>query len=341
MNIRPLIAVTMGDPVGIGPEIIARAFSRTDMYERCRPLVIGDPFALEAGAEAAGEKIAISIVETPAAGSYQPGQMDLLRPSGPPLDLPPVWGQPTPATGRIMEACITTAADLALAGEVDAMVTCPINKAALKLGGSRFTGHTELLAERTGTSRYAMMMAGERLRVVLVTIHIPLQTVSATLDTASIVETITLTAEALATRFGISVPRLAVAGLNPHAGEEGLFGDEEERLLTPAIHQARQSTGAAIEGPLPPDTVFYHAANGRFDAVICMYHDQGLIPFKMIHFADGVNTTLGLPIIRTSVDHGTAYDIAGTGQADCGSLVAAMRMAAEQAQTIRQGSVKP
>jgi 4-hydroxythreonine-4-phosphate dehydrogenase len=229
-----------------------------------------------------------------------------------------------------MEAYITTAVDLAVSGKIAAMVTAPINKEALKMGGSRYTGHTELIAERVGCERYAMMLAGDRLRVVLVTIHMALTKVPAALTPEKIQTVLEITAESLRSRFGIPVPSIAVAGLNPHAGEGGLFGDEEERLIAPAVAKARQTTGATITGPLPPDTVFVAAAAGRYDAVVCMYHDQGLIPLKLLHFEDGVNTTLGLPIIRTSVDHGTAYDIAGTGRAGCASLEAAVRMAVQQ-----------
>ncbi|NQT70368.1 MAG: 4-hydroxythreonine-4-phosphate dehydrogenase PdxA, partial [Desulfobacteraceae bacterium] len=189
---------------------------------------------------------------------------------------------------------------------------------------------TELLAERTGSKVFVMMLAGSRLRVVLVTIHIPLKSVPAVLSKERIIQTIRITGRALSDRFGCQDPRLAVAGLNPHAGEEGMFGDEEINIIAPAVQQAR-SEGFNVAGPSPPDTIFYRAVEGHYDAVVCMYHDQGLIPFKLIHFTDGVNTTLGLPIIRTSVDHGTAYDIAGTGRADPGSLVAAINMAAQQA----------
>jgi len=179
-----------------------------------------------------------------------------------------------------------------------------------------------------------MMLAGDKLRVVLVTIHIPLKDVPLVLSKEKILQTIIITESSLSKRFGIENPIIAVAGLNPHAGEGSMFGDEEERIILPAVNLA-QSQGFDVLGPYPPDTIFYHAQKGLYDAVICMYHDQGLIPFKMIHFADGVNTTLGLPIIRTSVDHGTAYDIAGKGIADPGSLTAAIKMAAEQAANTR------
>ncbi|ABW66443.1 4-hydroxythreonine-4-phosphate dehydrogenase PdxA [Desulfosudis oleivorans] len=329
MNPRPLIGITMGDPVGIGPEIILTALAGTSVYEKCRPLVIGDPGVLGQAMAVAGYAPVIHMTDTPETGVYRPGTISMFSPA-PPLS-PVTWGEPTPETGGAMEAWITTAVDMAMAGAISAMVTCPINKEALKMAGSAFAGHTEMLAMRTGTNRYAMMLAGNRLRVVLVTIHTALQNVPGLLSVDAIADTILLTVESLKQRFGMNAPRVAVAGLNPHAGEGGLFGDEEARLITPAIEAARRKTEAAITGPWPPDTVFVKAAAGDFDAVVCMYHDQGLIPFKLLHFEDGVNTTLGLPIIRTSVDHGTAYDIAGTGRADCRSLTAAIDMAIDQA----------
>jgi 4-hydroxythreonine-4-phosphate dehydrogenase len=226
---------------------------------------------------------------------------------------------------------INTGVDLAMEKRIDAMVTGPITKTAMKMAGSAFSGHTELIASRTGAKSHAMMLAGDRLKVILVTIHIPLNSVSRQLNTPRILETIQIAGQALKQRFGIKSPRIAVAGLNPHAGESGLFGSEEEEIIAPAVSRAR-ALDIDATGPLPPDTVFFAAVNEkRFDAVICMYHDQGLIPFKLIHFKDGVNTTLGLPIIRTSVDHGTAYDIAFQGIADHSSLMAAIRMAAFQA----------
>lgn len=319
----------MGDPVGIGPEIICMALSRPEVYDAARPLVIGDVRVLEKARLITKSKSLIATVNAPGAASFRPGCVDVLNTSRIDPDAL-VWGQPTQITGRAMENYILTAADMAMREDIAAVVTCPINKAALKMGGSRFHGHTEMLAHRTGTDEYAMMMAGERLRVVLVTIHMALQAVPAALTIDAVMSTIEITDQSLRERFGIDHPKIAVAGLNPHAGEGGMFGDEEARAILPAV-EFSQKNGIDVSGPWPPDTVFVSAVNGKFDAVVCMYHDQGLIPFKLIHFADGVNTTLGLPIIRTSVDHGTAYDIAGKGIADPGSLVAAIRMAASQA----------
>ena len=205
------------------------------------------------------------------------------------------------------------------------MVTCPISKLSLREAGYPYPGHTEMLAALTGAPRVRMMMAGDRLRVVLVTIHEPLGRVSGLLSTDTVRDCIEMTADSLRHDFGLRCPRIAVAALNPHAGEGGLFGDEEGRIIQPAV--VASADCGEVSGPWPPDTVFHQAAAGRYDAVIAMYHDQGLIPFKLLHFQDGVNVTLGLPIVRTSVDHGTAYDIAGQGKADPSSLAAAVRLA--------------
>ena len=214
-----------------------------------------------------------------------------------------------------------------LGGELSAMVTCPIAKKTLQLAGYSYPGHTEFLAALCRTDEYAMMLASDTLKVSLATIHAPLRQVPSLLRADAIYRLIRLTADSLRRDFAIAVPKIAVAGLNPHAGEEGLFGREEEEIIAPAVKKAR-AAGYAVQGPLPPDTVFYKAVQERcYNAVICMYHDQGLIPFKLLHFRDGVNVTLGLPIVRTSVDHGTAYDIAGKGVASYESLAAAYRMA--------------
>jgi 4-hydroxythreonine-4-phosphate dehydrogenase len=202
--------------------------------------------------------------------------------------------------------------------------------------GHFFEGHTQLIAQLTNAKDFVMMLAGERLRVALVTIHCALSEVPTCLDDDMIYRTITITSQALQLDFGLLTPRLAVAALNPHAGESGLFGSEEDEIIRPAIERARVE-GCQVEGPLPADTLFHQAAAGKFDAVVAMYHDQGLIPLKLLHFSDAVNVTLGLPIIRTSVDHGTAYDIAGTGTADASSLKAAIRMAVNMAENRAKG----
>lgn len=330
---RPVIGVTMGDPVGVGPEIICIAFADTELYDRVRPLVLGDAGIIRTAAGIVGSRAEIRIVEHPERADYSPGIINVLALSA--LDTATHrWGRPDKNTGRAMLGYIEKGIDMAMAGEISGLATCPINKAAMKLAGGVYPGHTEILARRTGTEKYAMMMAGNRLRVVLTTIHTPLRSVPDSIDEAGIETIIQLTDQSLKARFGVKEPRVAVAGLNPHAGEDEMFGSEETRVIQPAITRA-VSAGINASGPHPPDTVFYHAARGAYDAVVCMYHDQALIPFKMIHFSDGVNTTLGLPIIRTSVDHGTAYDIAGQGVADPGSLAAAIEMAAEHARRMR------
>jgi 4-hydroxythreonine-4-phosphate dehydrogenase len=329
MKERPVIAITMGDPVGVGPEITLKALAQRSVYEVCRPLVVGDLAVMIATEDWLKTGLAIRAMDSPEAGVYELGGVDVIGLS----DLYAAqlqYGYPTEETGRAMVAYVTRSVDWALRGVVHGMVTCPINKLALRMAGQDFVGHTELLAQRTKTSDYVMMLAGSKLRVALVTIHVPLVEVPAKLTADAVFKTISLTHGALTGSFGIPDPGLAVAGLNPHAGEGGLFGSEEIRVITPAVQRARDA-GINVSGPYPPDTLFYRALDGQWDAVVCMYHDQGLIPFKMVHFSDGVNVTLGLPIVRTSVDHGTAYDIAGTGKADPGSLVAAIRMAAEHA----------
>lgn len=325
----PVIGITMGDPVGIGPEIILQALRDPLIYKVCRPFVLGDARILESAAECIKSSPDLLSISDPQSARYLYGKIDVMALS----ELDPgitEWGKPNKSTGNAMVTYITTAIEMAMDKKIDAMVTCPINKIALKLSGSEFHGHTEMLARKTNTDSYAMMFDGSKLRVVLATIHEPLSSVPSLITTEGIVSIIELTKRELAKRFNVSDPHIAVAGLNPHAGEDGLFGDEEKRIIKPAIKIARKK-GIRLSGPIPPDTLFFHAVSGPFDAVISMYHDQGLIPFKMVHFNDGVNITIGLPIIRTSVDHGTAYNIAGTGKADPGSLTAAILSAANQA----------
>ncbi|BBO79325.1 4-hydroxythreonine-4-phosphate dehydrogenase [Desulfosarcina widdelii] len=325
----------MGDPVGIGPEIVAKALCEPCVSRLCRPIVYGNAVRLIKGARCAGAKI--DFVAVPSVNEARRSHADVaVIDPGRSNDAAGLdWARPTAACGLAMFAYLNAAIDDAMAGKVDAIATGPINKAALHMAGIAYAGHTEILAHRTQTRNYAMMLAGDRLKVVLATIHVPLARVPEILATSTILKVIELTGHDLKTRFGISDARIAVAGLNPHAGENGLFGDEEEKIIRPAIDQAI-SRGIDASGPHPPDTVFFSASRGAYDAVIAMYHDQGLGPFKMIHFNDGVNTTLGLPIVRTSVDHGTAYDIAGTGRASAESMVAAIAMAAKQAEWLRR-----
>jgi 4-hydroxythreonine-4-phosphate dehydrogenase len=318
------VAITMGCPVGIGPEIILRFFEILQDENKYTPIVLGDLGVLTRTVDL------LSVPVLPV--SWLPGN-DISPGTVPVLELSNLntdtlqWGKPTRETSIAMAHYIRTAVQGTLQGDFAAMVTCPISKKSLNEAGIHYPGHTEMLAELTTTADYRMMMAGTRLRVVLVTIHEPLARISELLTVDEIQNCLQMTVQALQQDFGISRPKVAVAGFNPHSSEQGMFGREELDVIEPAIQQ--YSGDGMITGPWPPDTVFYKAAAGEFDAVIAMYHDQGLIPFKLLHFQDGVNVTLGLPIVRTSVDHGTAYDIAGQGRADPSSLQAAWKMAAE------------
>jgi 4-hydroxythreonine-4-phosphate dehydrogenase len=319
-----IIGITMGCPVGIGPEIILRYCSEAAIPGGVHPVIIGD---LNVLLRLASElKIATSFV------TWQPGaplptdKVPVIQATSLAAD-DLVWGRPDAATGRAMAKYIEIGAALTRQGIFHGLTTCPISKLSLNGAGYSFPGHTEMLASLTQSVNYAMMMAGNKLKVTLVTIHCPLKEVAAALSVEEIYRLIHITHTALLEDFGILQPRLAVAGLNPHAGENGLFGDEEQRLIGPAVHRGQQQ-GFNVNGPFPPDTVYFKAVSGEFDAVVSMYHDQALIPFKLLHFEDGVNVTIGLPIVRTSVDHGTAYDIAGKGLAKHRSLAEAVRLAA-------------
>lgn len=326
---KPILALTMGDPVGVGPEIMVMALADTAIYQICRPLVLGDLAALTRARDRLAPSLQIKAVSGPRGGSYQPGTLDLLPLSSlNEADLK--YGRPTAAGGAAMVSYILTAIDLAMQKQVAGMVTGPISKTALKMAGYAYPGHTELLKDKTGAAHVAMMLAGERFRVVLATIHVALKEVPRQLSQEGLVRLFALTCQALKDDFGIPAPRLGVAALNPHASEGGLFGSEEMEIIIPAVLQAH-GQGLPVTGPFPADTLFWRHSQGEFDAVCAMYHDQGLIPLKLLHFMDAVNVTLGLPIVRTSVDHGTAYDLAGSGQASPGSLKAAVRMAAEMA----------
>jgi 4-hydroxythreonine-4-phosphate dehydrogenase len=314
----------MGDPAGIGPEIIVKALSDPKILDLCRPVVFGDRGALTLYR---GKRRAPVIREIthPSEAQGKPHHIDLISVcSLEPDVLTP--GIPKREGGTAMVDCIVTAVDLAKRKEISAVVTCPISKALMQKAGHAYEGHTQLIASLTRSKDYVMMLAGKKLRVVLVTIHCALKEVPSLLSKEKVLRTIRITARALERDFGISRPLLAVTALNPHAGEEGLFGAEEDQMIRPAIRKAK-AEGYRVEGPFPADSLFYRAAGGEFDAVVSMYHDQGLIPLKLLHFSDAVNITLGLPIIRTSVDHGTAYDIAGKDMADPRSLKAAIKMA--------------
>lgn len=314
----------MGCPAGIGPEIILRYFAERKASSKFQPVVLGDSIVLNKCAE----DLKLSAPCVPwVPGSYLPKsgipvvQLSALKRQ----DVQ--WGAPNHATGVAMAHYIESGVKLTQQGLIQGIATCPISKSSLNNAGYHFPGHTEMLASLTNSSSYAMMMAGSKLRVTLVTIHCPLREVADSLTPEKVYHMIRTTHQALKVDFGLKNPKIAVAGLNPHGGETGLFGNEEEQIIAPAVKQA-EAEQINVSGPFPPDTIFFKAAAGDFDTVVCMYHDQGLIPFKLLHFDDGVNITLGLPIVRTSVDHGTAYDIAGKGLAGCQSLSEAVRLAA-------------
>jgi 4-hydroxythreonine-4-phosphate dehydrogenase len=325
----PLIGITMGDPTGIGPEVVIKALSCEKIYTLCRPVVLGDAAVLEKENKALHSPVAIHVIEDLQQAAFACKTLDLVSLSR--LNAAALhYGQPDKETGAAMGDYIVRAAALAMNNKISAMVTGPINKKSLQEGGYPYPGHTEMLARLTDTQDVVMMLAGEKLRVVLVTIHCALSRVPLLLSKEKILTTVLITDHALKRYFTLPAPRIAVASLNPHAGEECLFGDEEQKIIMPAIAEAQQQ-GVNASGPYPADTLFYYAAQGQYDVVVCMYHDQGLIPLKLLHFEDGVNITLGLPIIRTSVDHGTAYDIAGRGIANPASLINAITIASRMA----------
>ena len=296
------ILITMGEPAGVGPEVALAAFEALGGKIGSHPLkLVGD------AAIFSRYKDAVIATRTPVSAAP---------------------GKPSSANAAAVTEAIEIAVKAALAGEAAALVTAPIHKAVLAGAGFGFPGHTEFLAALTGTRRAVMMLASDKLRVVPLVIHVPLARVPGLVTTAGIVETGEIILAALARDFGIARPRLSVAGLNPHAGEDGVLGGEEEAIIAPAV-SALKAKGFAVTGPLSADTLFHDEARKNYDAVLTMYHDQGLIPIKTLSFWDGVNVTLGLPIVRTSPDHGTAFDIAGTGKADARSMIAAIRMAAE------------
>lgn len=327
-DLKPVIAITMGDPAGIGPEIIVKALLKSEVTRICRPLVVGDRLVMERAIALAQADLSVKIVADPAYCQSEHGTLSLLAVT----ELQPSeiqYGKPSIAGGDAMFRYITEAAALCQRKQVSGMATAPINKEAMNRAGHHYPGHTELLAELTQTKNFVMMLAGPKLRVSLVTIHEAIAAVPGLLTFNKVIKTIRITSRHLE-RYFVAKPRIAVLALNPHCGEGGMFGTEDEAIIRPAVKAAR-AEGIDASGPLSADTLFHLAVQGEYDVVVCMYHDQGLIPLKLLHFDDGVNVTLGLPIIRTSVDHGTAYDLAGKGIASAESMAAAITMAAQMA----------
>ncbi|MCX5718463.1 MAG: 4-hydroxythreonine-4-phosphate dehydrogenase PdxA, partial [Nitrospirae bacterium] len=295
----------------------------SEVRRYCAPIVIGDRIVIEEALNLLKLPLTLRIIKSPEESQTASGLINL-------IDVGVMKkikkGQPTAESGRVCVSYIKKAVELALHKQVDGIVTAPISKKSFKMAGFTWPGHTEMLADLTNTKEYAMMLVGGPLRVILATIHVPLKSVPALITKDKVLKTIRLAMKAC-DMFGIKNPKIAVAGLNPHAGEAGIFGDEEIKKIIPAVEAAKKE-GIPVSGPYPPDTIFHKTYKGEIDIIVCMYHDQGLIPLKMIAFEEGVNVTVGLPFIRTSPDHGTAYDIAWKGVASPTSMIEAIRLAA-------------
>jgi len=328
---RPLLGLTIGDPAGVGPEICIKALNRAEVAEACRPVLYGDEGVLRRAMEVVPSKLALRRIES--AADYRDGAMNIIS-----LDnLSFGWerGRVQPACGKAAFEFIVRAIEEAKAGKIEGVVTAPINKEALHAAGIDYAGMTEIFADLTGTSEYAMMLVGGPLKVIHVSTHVALREACDRVKRGRVLSVIRLADEALRA-LGHDHPRIAVCGLNPHAGENGLFGREELEEIVPAIEEARRDN-IEVTGPVPPDTVFLKAVDGAFDIVVVMYHDQGHIPLKLLDFMGGVNVTVGIPIVRTSVDHGTAFDKAGKGTAEETSMIRAIELGARFAVGRRRG----
>lgn len=339
MIMKPIIAITMGDPAGIGPEIIIKALSLKETYEKCRPLVTGDANIMQWAVDNMQSELKIHRISSVKEALFELGTIDV-------YDLACI-DMSTFQPGVLQNQCghaafisVTTAIQLAMDNEVDATVTAPLNKEALHNAGHNFDGHTEIYAHYTNTKKYAMLLADEHLRVIHVSTHVPLRVACDRVKKDRIIEVTELITDACK-QFGIENPRIGIAGLNPHASDGGLFGWEEEKEITPAVKEL-QERGFNVDGPVPPDSLFAKARCGKYDGCVAMYHDQGHIPFKVVGFqwdketgkmeaAKGVNITLGLPIIRVSVDHGTAFDVAGKGIASPDAMLLSIDYATKMA----------
>lgn len=322
---RPIVAITMGDPAGVGAEVILKAIRNPRTQAAARCLVVGDATWMASIATKLKLDTEVHAVSAVAEARFDPNIVDVLDLKNAPADRIQI-GTTSPYGGKAAVEAVQVAATLAMQGLVDAIATAPLNKEAMHMAGYKYPGHTEMLAEMTGTEDFSMLLVTPTLRCFFVTVHVSLRK-AIDMITADRVRRIIRVAHSTMQRIGFPNPRIAVAGLNPHAGENGMFGDEEIKEIIPGV-KAAQAAGIDASGPWPPDTVFARAMAGQYDAVISMYHDQGHIPIKLAGFSDGVNVTAGLPIIRTSVDHGTAFDIAGKGLADEGSMIEAVVLAA-------------
>ncbi|WP_312198396.1 4-hydroxythreonine-4-phosphate dehydrogenase PdxA [Anaerospora hongkongensis] len=326
---KPVIGITLGDAAGVGPEIIAKALAEQEVYDICRPVVIGDLGIMKRAVAIVGQDLTCRAIDDVLTGGQEFGQIDVIDLRNLPADLP--FAQVDPRAGKAAYTYVETAVNLALAGKIAAIATAPLNKDAMNQGGCHFPGHTEILAHLSNTKNYAMMLTGGSLRVIHVSTHLALRQACEKVKKERVLKVIELADQAMK-KIGIKEPLIAVAGLNPHSGEGGLFGTEEIEEIIPAIECAK-ALGLQVTGPVAPDTVFYRAAVKKdFDIVVVMYHDQGHIPLKVLGFEEGVNITVGLPFIRTSVDHGTAFDIAGKGIANHMSMLESIRLAALMAE---------
>ena len=338
-HIRPILAITMGDPAGIGPEIVAKALSHQEVYAQCRPLVTGDAAIIDKAVKLLGLPLQVHAIAQVKDARFEYGTIDV-------FDLQCVelssfeYGKVSAQCGNAAFVSIRKAIELAMADEVDGTVTAPLNKEALNLAGHHFDGHTEIYAHFTNTKKYAMLLADEFLRVIHVSTHVSLREACDRVKKDRIIEVTELITDACK-QFGVENPRIGIAGLNPHSSDHGLFGWEEEKEIIPAVEELR-GRGFNVEGPVPPDTLFAKAKCGQFDGCVAMYHDQGHIPFKVVGFnwnketgkmesVKGVNITLGLPIIRVSVDHGTAFDVAGKGIASEDAMILSLDYATRMA----------
>ncbi|KGQ29061.1 4-hydroxythreonine-4-phosphate dehydrogenase PdxA [Gallibacterium anatis] len=326
---KPVLGITMGDAAGIGAEIIVKSLADKHLYEIAQPVVIGDKKMMQRALDLLQSPLKINVVTNLDNLNAKYGTIDLVDLDNVPADLP--YSQVDPRAGKAAYEYVEKAVQYAMANKVQAVVTAPLNKEALHAGGNMFPGHTEILAQLSGTKDYSMMLVSEKLRVIHVTTHVQLRKACDLVKKERVLTVIKL-ADENAKMLGFKQPRVAVAGLNPHSGENGMFGDEDSKEIVPAVEAAKQ-LGINASGPIPPDTVFHRAANlNEFDIVVVMYHDQGHIPIKLLGFDTGVNVTVGLPFIRTSVDHGTAFPIAGKGIADSKSMTESLYLAAQMAQ---------
>ncbi len=329
---KPIVGLTMGDPAGIGPEIICKMFADRTVYGFSRPLVIGDSGCLNEGMKVGKVSLQLNSIKEASEGKFVPGTIDVIDLHN--VDIKNLkMGEPQAMAGKACVEYIKKAVELATVGEINAIVTGPINKKAMNMGGYKYAGHTELLADLTNTKDFAMLLVAGPLKVIHVSTHVSLVEAIRRVQKERVTTVIKLADQALR-ELGVAHPRVAVAGLNPHAGEDGMFGNVEIETIAPAVEAAKKM-GIDVSGPIAPDTIFLRTKKGEFDVVVAMYHDQGHVAIKMLGFELGVNVSIGLPIIRTSVDHGTAYRRAGLklGTGDPTSLIEATRLAAQIAKS--------